>query len=41
VFVVRLDRDLAEIEADWQLEPLDGVPRGEPVYRVVAPAGGG
>jgi hypothetical protein len=41
VFVVRLDRDLAEIEADWQLEPLDGVPRGEPVYRVVGPAGGG
>jgi hypothetical protein len=41
VFVVRLDRDLPEVEADWDLEPLAGVPLGEPVYRVVRPAGDG
>jgi hypothetical protein len=39
VFVVRLDRDLAEVRARWDLEPLPGVPSGEPVYRVIPPEG--
>ena len=39
VYVVRLDRDLAEVEEDWIIEPVPGVPLGEPVYRVVGRAG--
>ena len=32
VYVVRLDQDLSEIERRWKLEPVPGIPRGEPVY---------
>jgi len=39
VYIVRLDRDLAEVEEDWVLEPVPGLPPGEPVYRVVGRAG--
>ena len=41
VYVVRLDRDLAEVEEHWELERVTGPPAGEPVWRVVGPAGGG
>jgi len=37
VYIVRLDRDLPEVEDRWRIEPVDGIPPGEPVYRVVDP----
>lgn len=39
VFVVRLDRDLGEIEERWELEQVPGIPSGQRVFRVIDPAG--
>ncbi len=37
VYIVRLDRDLWEVEERWDIEPVPGIPPGEPVYRVIDP----
>jgi hypothetical protein len=35
VYVVRLDQDLGEILAEYDLEPVPGIPGGQAVYRVI------
>jgi hypothetical protein len=39
VYIVRLDRDLPEVEERWFIEAVEGMPPGEPMYRVIDPAG--
>jgi hypothetical protein len=39
VYVIRLDRDLGEIERRWRIEPVPGISSGGSVYRVIDPDG--